>query len=104
MKKVFYIILVFLFGLTIISCSKEDDSSSSSTNNSGNSVTLKMSSFVIDTTLAGGTIKGSVLGKSSNSALDNVSVSYAKSGTTIVNAITDSSGDLAKILFWAHIL
>jgi len=98
MNKVFYIILISLFSLTIISCAKEDDSSSSSTDNSGNSVTLKISTFVIDTTLAGGTIKGSVLGKSSNSALSGVSVSYAKSGTTIVNAITDSSGDFSQDL------
>ncbi|SVC69483.1 uncharacterized protein METZ01_LOCUS402559, partial [marine metagenome] len=98
MNKVFYIILVFLFSLTIISCSKEDDSSSSSTDNSGNSVTLNISSFVIDTTLAGGTIKGSVLGKSSNSALSGVSVSYAESGTTIVNTTTDSSGDFSQDL------
>ena len=98
MNKVFYIILISLFSLTIISCAKEDDSSSSSTDNSGNSVTLNISTFVIDTTLAGGTIKGSVLGKSSNSALSGVSVSYAKSGTTIVNAITDSSGDFSQEL------
>jgi len=98
MKKVFYIILVFLFSLTIIACSKEDDSSSSATDNSGNSVTLKMSSFVIDTNLAGGTIKGSVISQSSNSALSDVSVSYAESGTTIVNAITDSSGDFSQTL------
>jgi len=96
MNKVFYIILISLFSLTIISCAKEDDSSSSSTDNSGNSVTLDISTFVIDTTLAGGTIKGSVLSKSSNSALSGVSVSYAKSGTTIVNAITDSSGDFSQ--------
>ena len=98
MNKVFYIILVFLFSLTIISCAKEDDSSSSSTDNSGNSVTLKMSSFVIDTNLAGGTIKGSVISQSSNSALSGVSVSYAESGTTIVNTTTDSSGDFSQTL------
>ena len=98
MNKVFYIILISLFSLTIISCAKKDDSSSSSTDNSGNSVTLKISTFVIDTTLAGGIIKGSVLGKSSNSALDNVSVSYAESGTTIVNTTTDSSGDFSQDL------
>ena len=98
MNKVFYIILISLFSLTIISCAKEDDSSSSSTDNSGNSVTLDISTFVIDTTLAGGSIKGSVLSKSSNSALSGVSVSYAKSGTTIVNAITDSSGDFSQEL------
>jgi hypothetical protein len=98
MNKVFYIILVSLFSLTIISCAKEDDSSSSSTDNSENSVTLNISSFVIDTTLAGGTIKGSVLSQSSNSALSGVSVSYAKSGTTIVNTSTDSSGDFSQTL------
>ena len=98
MNKVLYIILVSLFSLTIISCAKEDDSSSSSTDNSGNSVTLNISTFVIDTTLAGGTIKGSVLGKSSNSALSGVSVSYAESGTTIVNTTTDSSGDFSQDL------
>ena len=98
MNKVLYIILISLFSLTIISCAKEDDSSSSSTDNSGNSVTLDISTFVIDTTLAGGSIKGSVLSKSSNSALSGVSVSYAKSGTTIVNAITDSSGDFTQDL------
>jgi len=59
---------------------------------------LKISSFVIDTTLPVGTIKGSVLGKSSNSALSDVSVSYAESGTTIVNTTTDSSGDFSQTL------
>ena len=98
MKKVFYIILVSLFSLTIISCSKEDDSSSSSTDNSGNSVTLKMSSFVIDTNLAGGTIKGSVISQPDNSTLSDVSVSYAEAGTTIVNTTTDISGDFSQKL------
>ena len=59
---------------------------------------MNIRTFVIDTTLAGGTIKGSVLGKSSNSALSGASVSYAKSGTTIVNAITDNSGDFSQDL------
>ncbi len=112
MNKVLYIILISLFSLTIISCAEEDDSlsssssddsssSSSSTDNnsySGSSVTLNISSFVIDTNLAGGNINGSVLSQSSNSALSGVSVSYAKSGTTIVNAITDSSGDFTQDL------
>ena len=98
MNKVLYIILISLFSLTIISCAREDDSSSSSTDNSGNSVTLKISTFVIDTTLAGGTIKGSVIGKSSKSALSDVSVSYAEAGTTIVNTTTDSSGDFSQTL------
>ena len=112
MNKVLYIILISLFSLTIISCAEEDDSSSSSSSDdssssssstdnnsySGSSVTLKISSFVIDTTLPGGNIKGSVVAKSSNSALSGVSVSYAKSGTTIVNAITDSSGDFSQTL------
>ena len=97
MNKVFYIILVLLLSLTIISCSKEDDSSSS-TDNSGNSVTLKMSSFVIDTNLAGGTIKGSVISQSDNSTLSDVSVSYSEAGTTIVNTTTDSSGDFSQDL------
>jgi len=112
MNKVLYIILISLFSLTIISCAEEDDSSSSSSSDdssssssstdnnsySGSSVTLNISSFVIDTTLPGGNIKGSVVAKSSNSALSGVSVSYAKSGTTIVNAITDSSGDFSQTL------
>jgi len=112
MKKFLFVFLISCFSLTIISCAEEDDSlsssssddsssSSSSTDNnsySGSSVTLNISSFVIDTTLPGGNIKGSVVAKSSNSALSGVSVSYAKSGTTIVNAITDSSGDFSQTL------
>ena len=112
MNKVLYIILISIFSLTIISCAEEDDSSSSSSSDdssssssstdnnsySGTSVTLNISSFVIDTTLPGGNIKGSVSSKSSNSALSDVSVSYAKSGTTIVNTTTDSSGDFSQTL------
>ena len=69
MNKVLYIILISLFSLTIISCVKKDDSLSSSSSGdsssgsvstdnsdsgsdsgSGSSATLKISSFVIDTT------------------------------------------------------
>ena len=75
MNKVLYIILISLFSLTIISCVKKDDSLSSSSSDdsssgsgstdnsdsdSGSSATLKISPFVINTTLSGGTIKGSV--------------------------------------------
>ena len=117
MNKVLYIILISLFSLTIISCAEEDDSSSSSSSDdssssssstdnnsySGTSVTLNISSFVIDTTLPGGNIKGSVLSQSSDSALSGVSVSYAKSGTTIVNTTTDSSGDFSQTLTFGYI-
>ena len=48
MKKVIYIILISLFSLSIISCEKEDSSRGSSTINPV-SVTLKMSTFVINT-------------------------------------------------------
>ena len=112
MNKVLYIILISLFSLTIISCAKKDDSSSSassddsssssgSTDNnsySGSSVTLKISSFVIDTTLSVGTITGSVLSQDNNSALSGVSVSFAKSGTTVDSTTTDSSGDFSQTL------
>ena len=111
MNKVLYIILISLFSLTIISCAKKDDSLSSSSSgdsssdsgstdnsDSGSSATLKISSFVINTTLTSGTIKGSALSQSSNSALSGVSVSYAQSGTTIVDTATDSSGDFSKTL------
>ena len=108
MNKVLHIIFISLFSLTIISCAKKDDSLSStgsgSTENSdvvrvvGSSTTLKISPFVINTALSGGSIKGSTLSKSSNSALSGVSVSYTKSGTTIVNTATDSSGDFSKTL------
>ncbi|MDC0152408.1 hypothetical protein OAJ16_02770, partial [Deltaproteobacteria bacterium] len=86
MNKVLYIILISLFSLTIISCAKKDDSSSSSSSDdssssssstdnnsySGSSLTLNISTFVIDTTLAVGTITGSVLSQSSNSNLSGV--------------------------------
>ena len=115
MNKVLYIILISLFSLTIISCAKSDDSlsstssddssgSSGSTDNSdsgsvsGASATLKISPFIIDTTLSSATIKGSVLSQSSNSALSGVSVSYAQSGATIVDTVTDSSGDFSQTL------
>ena len=77
MKKILHIILISLFSLTIISCAKKDDSlssSSGSTENTdvvrviGSSSTLKISPFVINTALSGGTIKGSTLSQSSNSA------------------------------------
>ena len=113
MNKVLFIILISLFILTTISCTKRDDSlSSSSSDNSssgsgtidnsdsdsGSSATLKISSFVINTTLTSGTIKGSALSQSSNSALSDVNVSYTQSGTTIVNTATDSSGDFSQAL------
>ena len=62
-------------------------------NASNTSDNLSVSSFTIDSTLPGGTIKGSVLSQDNNIALSGVSVSFAKSGTTIVNTTTDSSGD-----------
>ncbi len=62
-------------------------------NASNTSDNLSVSSFTIDSTLPGGTIKGSVLSQSNLLALSGVSVSFAKSGTTIVNTTTDSSGD-----------
>ena len=112
MNKVFYIILISLFSLTIISCSKEDDSSSSSSSTdnsdsdsdsgsgsgSGSSATLKISPFVIDTTLAAGTITGGVLSQDNDSDLSDVSVSFEKSGTTVDNTTTDSSGDFNQTL------
>ena len=109
MNKVLYIILIFLFSLTLISCGSTSDSLSStssdnssststSTDDSDSSTTLQISSFVIDTTLSGASITGSALSKSSNSALSGVSVSYTKSGTTIVNTATDSSGDFSQNL------
>ena len=111
MNKVLYIILISLFSLTTNSCAKKDDSLSSSSSgdsssdsdstdnsDSGSSATLKISPFVINTALSGGSIKGSTLIKSSNSALSGVSVSFAQSGTTIVNTATDSSGDFSQTL------
>ena len=68
------------------------------TDNSGNSVTFDISSFVIDTTLSVGTITGSVLSQDNNSALSGASVSFAKSGTTMDNTTTDSSGDFSQTL------
>ena len=90
MNKVLYIILISLFSLTIISCSKNDDSSSSSSSDdssssssstdnnsySGSSVTLNISTFVIDTTLEAGTITGGVLSQDNDSDLSGVSVSF----------------------------
>ena len=70
-------------------------STDSTSNTSDN---LSVSSFTIDSTLPGGTIKGSVSSQSSNSALSGVSVSYTKSGKTIVNTTTDSSGDFNQAL------
>ncbi|MDP6587621.1 MAG: carboxypeptidase regulatory-like domain-containing protein, partial [Anaerolineales bacterium] len=105
MNKVLYIILIYLFSLTIISCAKKDDSlsgSSGSTENTdvvrviGSSSTLKISPFVITSTT--GTIVGSTLSQSSNSALSGVNVSYTQSGTTIVDTATDSSGDFSQTL------
>ena len=105
MNKVLYIILISLFSLTIISCAKKDDSlsgTSGSTENTdvvrviGKSSTLKISPFVITSTT--GTIIGSALSQSSNSALSGVNVSYTQSGTTIVDTATDSSGDFSKTL------
>ena len=106
MNKVLYIILISLFSLNIISCAKKDDSLSRSGSNEntevvrviGYSSTLIISPFVINTTLSGGTIKGSTLIQSSNSALSGVSVSYTKSGTTIVNTASDSNGDFRQAL------
>lgn len=115
MNKVLYIILISLFSLTIISCAKKDDSSSSSSSDnstsssgstdnstdnsySGSSVTLNISTFVIDTTLEAGTITGGVLSQDNNSDLSGVSVSFEKSGTTVDTTTTDSSGDFSQIL------
>ncbi|SUZ54234.1 uncharacterized protein METZ01_LOCUS7088, partial [marine metagenome] len=67
-------------------------------NASNTSDNLSVSSFTIDSTLPGGTIKGSVSSQSSDSALSGVSVSYTKSGKTIVNTTTDSSGDFNQAL------
>ncbi len=111
MKKVLYIFLISIFSLIFISCgstsdslssTNSDDSSSDSDDNddsdSASSNTLTISSFVIDTTLTGGTISGSALSQSNNSALSGVTVSYAKSGSTIVNSTTDVSGDFSQSL------
>jgi len=112
MNKVLYIILISLFSLTIISCAKKDDSSSSSSSDdssssssstdnnsySGSSLTLNISTFVIDTTLAVGTIRGGVLSQGNDSDLSGVSVSFEKSGTTVDNTTTDSSGDFSQTL------
>jgi len=112
MNKVLYIILISLFSLTIISCAKNDDSSSSSSSDdssssssstdnnsySGSSLTLNISTFVIDTTLAVGTITGGVLSQDNDSDLSGVSVSFEKSGTTVDNTTTDSSGDFSQTL------
>ena len=98
MNKVFYLILISLFSLTIISCAKKDDSSSISNSTDNSSVTLNISSFVIDTTLAAGTITGGVLSQNNDSDLSGVSVSFEKSGTTVDTTTTDSSGDFSQIL------
>ena len=76
MNKVFYLILISLFSLTIISCAKKDDSSSISNSTDNSSVTLNISSFVIDTTLAAGTITGGVLSQDNDSDLSGVSVGF----------------------------
>ncbi len=105
MKKILYIILISLFSLSIISCAKKESSSGSSpTKNSVSSVTLNISTFVINTELESGTdnesgtINGSVSNQSGNSALSGVSVSYSQSGKTIVNTTTDSNGDFSQAL------
>ena len=102
MKKVFYLILLSIFCLTVISCSKEDESSLSDTTDDS-SVTLNVSPFVINTKLEGGTIQGSVISQSSSSTLSDVSISFAKSGSdddnsTTVNTTTDSNGDYSQAL------
>ena len=102
MKKVFYLILLSIFFLTVISCSKEDESSLSDTTDDS-SVTLNVSPFVINTKLDGGTIQGSVISQSSSSTLSDVSISFAKSGSdadnsTAVNTTTDSNGDYSQAL------
>ena len=102
MKKVFYLILLSIFFLTVISCSKEDESSLSDTTDDS-SVTLNVSPFVINTKLDGGTIQGSVISQSSSSTLSDVSISFAKSGSdddnsTTVNTTTDSNGDYSQAL------
>ena len=78
MKKFFYLILLSIFFLTVISCSKEDESSLSDTTDDS-SVTLNVSPFVINTKLEGGRIQGSVISQSSSSTLPDVSISFAKS-------------------------
>ncbi len=50
------------------------------------------------TTMEAGTITGGVLSEYSDSALSGVSVSFAKSGTTVDNTTTDSSGDFSQTL------
>jgi len=68
------------------------------TDNSGNNTTLNISTFVIDTTLAVGTITGGVLSQDYDSDLSGVSVSFEKSGTTVDNTTADSSGDFSQTL------
>ncbi|MFL2737577.1 MAG: hypothetical protein ACJ0DJ_02210 [bacterium] len=109
MKKVFYLILLSIFCLTVISCAKEDESSVSDTTDDS-SVTLNVSPFVINTKLEGGTIQGSVISQSSSGALSDVSISFAKSGSdadnsTAVNTTTDEQRRvLARLLLWGHML
>ena len=82
MYKIFYLILFSLCSLLVISCSTEDESSVTDTT-SNKAVILNMSPFVINTTIPAGTIQGSVLSQSTDSALDGVSVSFAGSPTLL---------------------
>ena len=75
-----------------------DSCSITVTNIDGESSTLNLSTFVIDTTLEGATITGSVLSQSSNSALSNVSVNLVKSGSIIIDTVTDSTGNFSQAL------
>jgi len=59
---------------------------------------ITITSFVVDSAMETGTINGSVLGDYTNSSLSGVSVSYANSGITMGNIITDSSGDFSQTL------
>ena len=64
---------------------------------------MNVSPFVINTKLEGGNIQGSVISQSSSSALSDVSISFAKSGSnadnsTAVNTTTDDNGSFSQAL------
>ena len=49
MNKIFYLILLSIFCLTVISCAKKDESSVPTDTTDNSSVTLNITTFVIDT-------------------------------------------------------
>ena len=89
MKKVFYLILLSIFCLIVISCAKEDESSVSDTTDDS-SVTLNISSFVINTKLEGGTIQGSSVDYAdfkSTTTSDKLGIAYSIGSADLILGI-----------------